>query len=144
MRIASWSILSVHPGVAPGVIDRFLAYAWPGNVRELANVVEREIILHPHGPLTFEHVNPSVQPKARDIEEHHETTDSLDEVIRHHIQNVLDKTQGKIHGPGGAAERLHIHPNTLRRRMDKLKIPYGKKDGNTKILIQKRGKTRHV
>ncbi len=115
------------PDVAPGVIDRFLEYSWPGNVRELANVVEREIILHPHGPLTFEHVNPAVQPKSRDIEEQRETTDNLDELIKHHIQRVLDKTQGKVHGPGGAAELLGINANTLRNRMNKLGITYGRK-----------------
>ena len=51
------------PDVAPGVIDRFLEYAWPGNVRELANVVEREMILNPHGPLTFEHIIPCYHQK---------------------------------------------------------------------------------
>jgi transcriptional regulator with PAS, ATPase and Fis domain len=115
------------PDIAPGVIERFLEYAWPGNVRELANVVEREIILHPHGPLIFEHVNPAVPPKIRDIEEQREATDNLDEVITHHIQRVLDKTQGKVHGPGGAAELLGINANTLRNRMNKLGIMYGRK-----------------
>ncbi|MDA8430193.1 MAG: hypothetical protein M0T70_13140 [Geobacteraceae bacterium] len=30
-----------------------MAYDWPGNVRELENLVERELILHRGGPLTF-------------------------------------------------------------------------------------------
>ncbi|MCP4400427.1 MAG: sigma-54-dependent Fis family transcriptional regulator, partial [bacterium] len=115
------------PDVAPGVIDRFLEYAWPGNVRELANVVEREIILNPHGPLTFEHVNPAIQPKTHHVEAQHETTDNLDEAIRVHIQRVLQKTQGKVHGSGGAAELLGINANTLRNRMNKLGIAYGRK-----------------
>ena len=119
--------LPVVPDVAPGVIDRFLEYAWPGNVRELANVVEREIILNPHGPLTFGHVNPVLQTKTPDKEEQRETTDNLDEVSRQHIQRVLDKTQGKVHGPGGAAELLGINANTLRNRMNKLGITYGGK-----------------
>ncbi len=119
--------LPAVPDVAPGVIDRFLEYAWPGNVRELANVVEREIILNPHGPLTFEHVNPATQPTTRTVEEPRKTTDNLDEAISHHIQRVLDKTQGKVHGPGGAAELLGINANTLRNRMNKLGITYGRK-----------------
>lgn len=90
-------------------------------------VVEREIILHPHGPLTFEHISPAVQSKTRDVEEQWEIADNLDEVIRHHIQRVLDKTQGKVHGPGGAAELLGINANTLRNRMNKLGIMYGRK-----------------
>jgi transcriptional regulator with GAF, ATPase, and Fis domain len=117
------------PDVAPGVIDRLLAYAWPGNVRELANVVEREIILHPHGPLTFEHVNPAIPPGGQAVEERQAATDNLDDAIRQHIQRVLNKASGKVHGPGGAAELLGVSANTLRNRMNKLGITYGRKGG---------------
>jgi transcriptional regulator with GAF, ATPase, and Fis domain len=34
---------------------------------------------------------------------------------------------GKINGPGGAAQILGLHPNTLRKRMNKLGIRYGRK-----------------
>ena len=119
--------LPMVPDVAPGVIDRFLEYAWPGNVRELANVVEREIILNPRGPLTFEHVNPVKQSTSHHPEERRDATDNLDAIIRHHIQRVLKKTNGKVHGPGGAAELLGINANTLRNRMNKLGIMYGRK-----------------
>jgi transcriptional regulator with GAF, ATPase, and Fis domain len=50
----------------------------------------------------------------------------LDEVISLHISNVLRMTKGKVHGPGGAAELLGIKANTLRARMDKLGIKYGR------------------
>ena len=43
-----------------------------------------------------------------------------------HIQKVLKITNGKIHGPGGAAELMGINPSTLRNRMNKLAIPYGR------------------
>ena len=69
-------------------------------------VAEREIILNPHGPLTFAHVNPAISPKPHEVEEEHESTDNLDDVIAHHIQRILEKTKGKVHGPGGAAELL--------------------------------------
>jgi hydrogenase-4 transcriptional activator len=46
-----------------------------------------------------------------------------------HIGKVLKMTNGKIHGPGGAAELLGINPNTLRGRMGKLGIMYGRKKG---------------
>ena len=49
----------------------------------------------------------------------------LDEVYAHHIEKVLKITNGKINGPGGAAEKLKIHPSALRKRMDKLGIKYG-------------------
>jgi hydrogenase-4 transcriptional activator len=54
---------------------------------------------------------------------------NLDEAMFLHISKVLKMTKGKIHGPGGAAELLGINPNTLRGRMGKLGIMYGRKKG---------------
>ncbi len=52
---------------------------------------------------------------------------SMNQAIREHIQKALKASHGKIHGPGGAAEILDIHPSTLRKRMDKLNVVYGYK-----------------
>jgi transcriptional regulator with GAF, ATPase, and Fis domain len=41
---------------------------------------------------------------------------------KNHIQSVLEKTNWKVSGDGGAAEILDMHPNTLRSRMEKLAI----------------------
>ena len=38
---------------------------------------------------------------------------------------------GKINGPGGAGQILGLHPNTLRKRMNKLGIPFGRKSWQT-------------
>ena len=51
---------------------------------------------------------------------------NLDEVNRKHIQKVLSITKGKVSGLGGAAEKLGIHPATLRNRMIRFGIPIGK------------------
>jgi hypothetical protein len=40
---------------------------------------------------------------------------------------VLSETKGKINGSDGAAAILGINPNTLRNRMKKLGIEYGRK-----------------
>lgn len=53
---------------------------------------------------------------------------SLDQVMIEHISSVLEQCNGKINGPRGAAEKLAIKPNTLRKRMVKLKIPFGNKE----------------
>jgi transcriptional regulator with GAF, ATPase, and Fis domain len=45
-----------------------------------------------------------------------------------HIRRALELSGGKINGPGGAAELLAVHPNTLRTRMEKLGIPYKRKE----------------
>ena len=51
---------------------------------------------------------------------------SLNEVMVAAIQDALSKCQGKINGPGGAAEALDINPSTLRQRMRKFGISANK------------------
>ncbi len=41
---------------------------------------------------------------------------------RVHIETVLQRCNWRINGTGNAAERLGIHPNTLRFRMKKLGV----------------------
>ncbi len=118
--------LSGIPTLAPGVIDVLMNYHWPGNVRELENIIERSLILNPSGPLSFEHI---IQPKKEAVSKDQEQMDdtlTLDEMTSRYIRKVLSKTKGKIHGKGGAAELLGINANTLRNRMNKLGIDYGK------------------
>lgn len=119
--------LPTVPTLSPAAIDPLLEYDWPGNVRELQNVVERALILNPNCPISFEHLKIaqpqkiSSQTSGQNIE-----SENLDEIISNHIRQVLAKTNGKIHGPGGAAEILGINPSTLRNRMNKLGIDYSK------------------
>jgi DNA-binding NtrC family response regulator len=54
---------------------------------------------------------------------------SLDEVVARQIERVLEQTRGKVNGAGGAAEILRIHPSTLRHKMEKLGIVYGRERG---------------
>ncbi len=110
------------PEIPPEEIDVLMQYHWPGNVRELQNIIERAIILNPQGPLTFDDLNLSQKQKSKDIKEKNDMPDDLDEVVSYHIRNVLSRTNGKVHGSGGAAELLGINPNTLRARMKKLGI----------------------
>jgi len=115
------------PRLAPGAIDDLVAYDWPGNVRELENVVERAMILGHGEPLKFDDLGSSllIGNGAAPPEAGEEALD-LDTVTKHHIQRVLVKTDGKIHGPGGAGELLGMNPNTLRYKMKKLGIPFRK------------------
>ena len=119
--------LSRIPTISPGCIEPLMEYNWPGNVRELQNVVERALILNPSGPLTFNDMSIVPKEENHEFDKRHYISENLDEITIHHIRRVLSKTKGKIHGPGGAAELLGINPNTLRNRMNKLGIEYGKK-----------------
>ncbi|MFH2047403.1 MAG: sigma 54-interacting transcriptional regulator [Pseudomonadota bacterium] len=116
------------PTVKPGAIEKMIEYPWSGNVRELENVVERALIQYRGGQLTFEHlhfhpVEETLLPSSTDGR-----VLTLNEIDARHIRLVLETTNGRINGKGGAAELLSIHPNTLRFRMDKLGISYGKKN----------------
>ena len=119
--------LPAVPTLSPDTIDPLIEYSWPGNVRELQNVVERELILNPHGPLTFSHLNLPAQEQGGKIQKQINETDNLDEMTSRHIRRVLKKANGKIHGPDGAAELLGVNASTLRNRMKKLGVEYGKK-----------------
>jgi len=110
---------------APGAVSTLLDYNWPGNVRELENIIERAIILSKGQPLTFENlILPQNNEGNSDIIL--EELLCLDDVIASHIKRILKSTNGKLHGPGGAAELLGINASTLRNKMNKLGIKYGR------------------
>lgn len=122
------------PVIAPGALVRLVSYAWPGNVRELENLVERELILHRNGPLQFDVLIPP--GPAADAPVPIETGAdypvlTLDEAMALHLRNVLERCKGKVHGRGGAAELLNIHPSTLRWRLEKLGIGFGRSSKGT-------------
>jgi len=94
-----------------------MAYGWPGNVRELEHVIERGVIISSGSRFKM--------PDLKKAELEHTsrgTLITLAELERRHIIRALKAVQGKIFGPGGAAEILDIHPHTLYSRMKKLNI----------------------
>ncbi len=115
------------PSLAPGVMARLTAYHWPGNIRELENAVERSLILDRGGALNFKEINEQSGKSEPHVKPGHQDVPSLDIVMARHIRSVLDLCQGRVEGEKGAARILDIHPSTLRKRMVKLNIPFGKK-----------------
>ncbi len=116
-----------EPQLSKAALDRLGSYDWPGNVRELQNTVERAIILWLEGPLTFDlpaspaRQNTEQQPKpAADVALL--TRNELKRQERETIINALKQTNGKVSGPGGAAELLAMKPSTLASRISSLGI----------------------
>jgi len=99
-------------------LEKMLNYPWPGNIRELKHLIERCVIISPGNSLALNDQCFAMlpTPSAGGIMK------DLQSVERNHIQEVLNQTNWKIEGPGGAASILNIHPSTLRFRLKKLAI----------------------
>jgi transcriptional regulator with GAF, ATPase, and Fis domain len=137
------------PEIADGALEQLKRYPWPGNVREVENAVERALIQSrgrtlkidplyfasrleaPEARLNAEKgcIFPCLGERTCDvgiIKNDDGKIARLDEAIYKHIKEVLSMTKGKVNGAGGAAELLGVHPSTLRNKMNKLGIEYGK------------------
>ncbi len=114
------------PTLSSGTMDIMMDYHWPGNVRELQNIIERALILNPSGPLSPEDISIASPHRSENFRRADEATERLDDVISNHIRRALSKTKGKVSGEDGAAALLGINPSTLRNRMKKLGIDYGR------------------
>jgi transcriptional regulator with GAF, ATPase, and Fis domain len=115
------------PTVSIEEVERLKAYSWPGNIRELENLIERELIrMRGKGRgerLRFEHLEVFEKTKSSSLESEREgDLLTLDAAMSRQIRQALQRCNGKVSGPGGAAQLLGINPNTLRSRMRKLGI----------------------
>jgi len=100
--------------LGPGALARLLQHGWPGNVRELASVLETALLEASNGIIQAIDLNlPTEQAMA--IESPQAVAPgnlSLDAVVRHHVQYVLDLNRGnKLR----AARQLQISRSTLYR-----------------------------
>ncbi|MBU1055870.1 MAG: sigma-54 dependent transcriptional regulator [Proteobacteria bacterium] len=116
------------PTLAPGAIEKLMNYNWPGNVRELQNAVERALILSMGQPLAFDNLG-DIMPHATVMisESYDRNPLGLEETMSQAIINALNITGGRVDGEKGAAKLLKINPSTLRTKMRKLGIPFGRK-----------------
>jgi transcriptional regulator with GAF, ATPase, and Fis domain len=90
-------------------------YEWPGNVRELRNLVERAVIIATGPQLT-------VWPPRAEQHPMRQADMTLCALEGEHIRAVLEKTNWRVRGPFGAANRLGLKPTTLESRMARLGI----------------------
>ncbi len=99
-------------------IDKMLRYSWPGNVRELEHLIERSVIISPEN--SFLLADESRSLSATSLASCNDK--DLASIERNYIKKILNKTEWRIDGPGGAAAVLDLNPSTLRFRMKKLGI----------------------
>ena len=96
-------------GISRESIRELQRYSWPGNVRELRNIIERAMIVATGSELEVSAPLPTtrIPPNAM----------TLVDLEVDHIRAVLESTNWRIRGAGGAAERLGLKPTTLESRM---------------------------
>jgi transcriptional regulator with GAF, ATPase, and Fis domain len=112
-----------YPIVTNDEVWQLMDYDWPGNVRELQNVIERALIVSSGKSLVFPDLGePRVARKKAvraTVNDNSTEAGTLDSAITQQIKRALTQTNGKVHGPGGAAEILDMNPSTLRYQMRK-------------------------
>ncbi len=122
---ARWKIKT--PLVAEGEMEKLYHYAWPGNVRELQNVVEEAMVLRPNGDLRFSNVSIETAASGNYTLSHGQADcPDFNTMQKNYFKNLLELCGGHIYGHDGAAAKAGMHPNTLRSRLDKLKLSYKK------------------
>jgi transcriptional regulator with GAF, ATPase, and Fis domain len=119
------------PRLAPSQLQLLQNYAWPGNIRELQNVIERSVILARGGALRFDDwlsaasVKKAIPSMIETAPADVLTVAEMRRRDRANILAALERTGGKIYGPGGAAELLGVKGTTLATRIKALKIKKG-------------------
>jgi formate hydrogenlyase transcriptional activator len=113
--------------LSPAARAMILSYPWPGNIRELENIIERAVLLSNGSILELGNElsiyanigDPAIPNRGPTCEAGRLT---LEQVEERYIRETLDVTRWRISGKQGAAEILGLHPNTLRSKMERLRI----------------------
>ncbi|MGB0909539.1 MAG: sigma-54-dependent transcriptional regulator [Nitrospirales bacterium] len=114
--------------ITEGALKGLSGYTWPGNIRELENVIERAVILSRGIELELgawlpqSRVGESSSDDASSMSTSASANQTLEEMERAHIQHVLEQTNWRVSGDGGAAKILGLNRTTLEARMKKLGI----------------------
>ena len=100
------------------MVKELVEHTWPGNIRELESVIERALISAEDKKILELPVklrapaNPSLSRSEVEV-----ISADLSSVERNHIISVLEGTNWKISGSGGAAAILGLPSSTLRSKM---------------------------
>lgn len=108
-------------------LELLMSYPFPGNIRELENIIERCVALETSSIILPENLV-IVQNTATGKEPWYpEIPDGgimLNEELERFERNIIEKALVKAKGSKTkAAELLHVSPDSLRYRIDKLSIP---------------------
>lgn len=119
-RIAKKTGRNVN-GISKSALNKLMAYPWPGNIRELEHLIERSMLLA-QGDILKEIHLPKIDIAEITSQGTEQKIKTIFENERDHILSILKRCNGKISGPGGAAEILNIPATTLNSKIKKFKI----------------------
>jgi len=121
--VGKYSERAGKPGMSLSAqaLNDLAGYHWPGNVRELEHVIERSVLLNRGMVIDHIVVGSKSVTAAENVVENAQVK-SIDDNEREYILTVLRKCNGRISGPGGAAELLGVPPTTLNSKMKRLGI----------------------
>ncbi|MCQ2444128.1 MAG: sigma-54 dependent transcriptional regulator [Mailhella sp.] len=114
------------PPLAEGELEKMLDFPWPGNVRQLINVVTEGFVRSMTTGAVVFHLTRESTPGCRKNKSPL-SVPSWADAEREYFDRLLRFCGGRISGKQGAADIAGLKPNTLRARLDKLGVPYGRK-----------------
>ncbi|MCJ8153020.1 sigma-54 dependent transcriptional regulator [Chryseobacterium sp. SSA4.19] len=106
-------------GFSRKIIHKLCEHHWQGNIRELENIIERNIITAKENVIKEIDLPQTAGPQQTGTSFEIKT---LQQVEKEYILKVIEKCNGKISGPSGAARLLGLPPTTLISKMQKLGI----------------------
>ncbi|MEZ6319314.1 MAG: sigma 54-interacting transcriptional regulator [Phycisphaerales bacterium] len=102
-------------------LDQLRTYHWPGNIRELQNVIERAVITTPADAIAALHQRSRQEPSRHSQDQREDrpvlSYQQLRELERSNLVAAMKMSEGKVAGPGGAAELLGLPPTTLHSKL---------------------------
>ena len=126
LRKASQAVNRIVPKVSHKALEELKTYNWPGNIRELEHLVERSVLLSPGPEISEFSFLPNRQSEpTRRTPAQPPSLKTMAEVESAHIISTVHYCNGKIEGPGGAAEILGLSPSTLKSKLQRMGIKRG-------------------
>lgn len=107
--------------ISGSVIKQLCSYPWPGNVRELEHQMERSVLMA--NGSTIQNIDlPAMDGRtvSKPVPALYDKTHAENE--KDYIIHILNKCNGKVYGPGGAAQILGLKVGTLNSKIKKLGI----------------------
>ncbi len=115
------------PKVTQKELNKLCDYNWPGNIRQLQNIVTEAVALYKTGELTFNLSESKSNPIKPEKPLSKNNFPNFHSMVKKYFEEAIVLCNGKITGRDSVAELTQLPDSTLKGKLDKYNIPYGKK-----------------